>query len=73
MVYAVREYANKTATLPEILAQIMADIELRGLDILTRFPQGDLAFFRKFELAAAINRLRSLNCQKSDKALHSPK
>ncbi|MFB2882139.1 ABC-ATPase domain-containing protein [Floridanema aerugineum] len=73
MVYAVREYANKTATLPEILNQIMADIESRGLDILTRFPQGDLAVFRKFELAAAINRLRSLNCQKSDKALHSPK
>ncbi|MFB2938971.1 ABC-ATPase domain-containing protein [Aerosakkonemataceae cyanobacterium BLCC-F154] len=73
MVYAVRQYANKTATLPEILDRIMADIELRGLDILTRFPQGDLAFFRKFELAAAINRLRSLNCQKSEKALNSPK
>ncbi|MBE9225901.1 ABC-ATPase domain-containing protein [Phormidium sp. LEGE 05292] len=73
MVYAVRQYANKTATLPEILNQIMADIELRGLDILTRFPQGDLAVFRKFELAAAINRLRSLNCVKSDKAIHSPK
>jgi predicted ABC-class ATPase len=69
MVYAVRRYANQTATLPEILDRIMADLELQGLDILTRFPQGDLAIFRKFELAAAINRLRSLNCQKSNQAL----
>jgi len=72
MVYIVRKYVNKSATLPEILTLVMADLESRGLDVLTKFPQGDLAMFRQFELAAAINRLRSLNCLKSDITLHPP-
>lgn len=38
----------------------MNDIHSQGLDILTEFPQGDLALFRRFELAAALNRLRTL-------------
>jgi hypothetical protein len=38
----------------------MTDIQANGLDILTEFPQGDLALFRRFELAAALNRLRTL-------------
>ncbi len=32
----------------------------QGLGALSPSPRGDLAFFRRFELAAAINRLRSL-------------
>ncbi len=28
--------------------------------MITDYPQGDLAVFRRFELAAALNRLRSL-------------
>ncbi|MBD2180020.1 ABC-ATPase domain-containing protein, partial [Planktothrix sp. FACHB-1355] len=61
MVYAVRKYIDGKRTLAEILALVMADIEFQGLDILTPFPQCDLAIFRQFELAAAINRLRSLS------------
>ncbi len=38
----------------------MADIAAEGLDNLTYFPEGDLVMFRRFELAAAINRLRTL-------------
>jgi hypothetical protein len=38
----------------------MQDIQNRGLDILSAYPQGDLVMFRRFELAAALNRLRSL-------------
>jgi uncharacterized protein YlxW (UPF0749 family) len=38
----------------------MADIAEKGLDVITPFPQGDLALFRRFELAAAINRVRTL-------------
>jgi hypothetical protein len=38
----------------------MADIELQGLDILSNLPEGDLVLFRRFELAAALNRLRTL-------------
>ena len=37
-----------------------AGTDHKGLDILTDFTQGDLALFRRFELAAALNRLRTL-------------
>lgn len=60
MVYAKNRYIDGVKTLPEILDKIMADIEEKGLDIISPFPQGDLAMFRRFELAAAINRLRTL-------------
>jgi hypothetical protein len=38
----------------------MADIDRAGLDVLDRRPAGDLARFRRYELAAALNRLRTL-------------
>ena len=60
MVYARRRYIDKHRIMAEILDLVMADIESGGLDILTQFPQCDLAMFRRFELAAAIARLRSL-------------
>ncbi len=60
IVYAKRQYVNGHSTLPEILGCVMADIESQGLDVLTNFPQGDLVRFRRFELAAALNRLRTL-------------
>jgi predicted ABC-class ATPase len=60
MVYAKRRYIDGTQTLPAILDQVMADIAQKGLDVITPFPQGDLALFRRFELAAAINRVRTL-------------
>lgn len=62
MVYAVQKYIDRQHTLAEVLQLVMADIESNGLDILTPFPQCDLASFRQFELAAAFNRLRSLHC-----------
>ena len=60
IVYAKRKYMNNQRTLAEILDSVIEDIAVKGLDILTDFPQGDLALFRRFELAAAINRIRSL-------------
>ncbi|ACK69412.1 conserved hypothetical protein [Gloeothece citriformis PCC 7424] len=60
IVYAKEKYMNNHRTLPEILEEVMADIQEKGLDVLTDFPQVDLALFRRFELAAAINRLRTL-------------
>ncbi|HAC65938.1 MAG TPA: ATPase [Cyanothece sp. UBA12306] len=60
IVYAKNKHLDHDLTLPEILDQVMADITDQGLDVLTEFPQGDLALFRRFELAAALNRLRSL-------------
>jgi len=60
IVYAKRHYMDGQRTLPEILKRVMADIESKGLDILSPLPPGDLVLFRRFELAAALNRLRSL-------------
>jgi predicted ABC-class ATPase len=60
MVYAKEQYMDGQRSLAEILDAVMEDIDSQGLDILTRFPEGDLAMFRRFELAAALNRLRTL-------------
>jgi predicted ABC-class ATPase len=60
MVYAKEKYLDGKHTVAQMLDGTIADIEKGGLDVLTRFPQGDLAEFRRFELAAAINRLRTL-------------
>ena len=38
----------------------MAKIEVEGLSSLSHFPEGDFVYFRRFELAAALNRWRSL-------------
>ncbi|MEG4490969.1 ABC-ATPase domain-containing protein [Microcoleus sp. D3_18_C4] len=61
MVYAKQQYMDGKRTLSEIIDLVMADIEAQGMDILSSFPEGDFAMFRRFELAAAINRLRSLS------------
>lgn len=60
MVYAKEKYMDGKRSLDSVLDLVMADIDRGGLDILTRFPEGDLATFRRFELAAALNRLRTL-------------
>jgi len=46
--------------LPALLDRIEAALDRDGLDALTRGARGDLARFRRFELAAALNRLRSV-------------
>lgn len=60
LVYAKRQSINGRNTLSDILDRVMADIASQGLDVLTFLPQGDLVLFRRFELAAALNRLRTL-------------
>jgi len=49
-----------SSTLREITDKVMEDIERKGLEILSPWSAGDYAMFRKQELAAAINRLRTL-------------
>jgi predicted ABC-class ATPase len=58
--YARQRYMDGRRTLPEILDAVMADIDREGLDALDPRPVGDLARFRRYELAAALNRLRTL-------------
>ncbi|MGJ3252458.1 MAG: ABC-ATPase domain-containing protein [Elainellaceae cyanobacterium] len=53
-------YLGDQYPLQDAINRIIADIDADGLDVLTRYPEGDLAVFRSFELAAALNRLRSL-------------
>ena len=58
--YARRRYIDGRSTLSEILDLVMADIEAKGLDVLEGRRTGELAQFRRHELAAAFNRLRSM-------------
>ncbi|MBE9138654.1 ABC-ATPase domain-containing protein [Nodosilinea sp. LEGE 07088] len=60
IVYAQRYRMTLTTPLPDVIEAVMADIEQYGLDSLTEWPMGDLVSFRGLELAAAINRLRTL-------------
>ncbi len=57
--YAMR-YMDGRRTLREVIDQVMKDIREQGLDVLSVKCRGEMAAFRPFELAAAINRLRSL-------------
>ncbi len=65
MVYSKANYLDGKTNLATVLDLIMEQIATKGLDTITDFPQGDLALFRRFELAAAINRLRSLEMKES--------
>jgi predicted ABC-class ATPase len=58
--YLQQHYINGRHTLAAIIKFVQADLDRAGWDILTAYPQGDLVEFRAFELAAALNRLRSL-------------
>jgi len=67
IIYAEHYYFEKSRSLSEVLDCVMTDIERGGLDVLTeegaqygKRLMGDLASFRRFELAAAINRLRTV-------------
>jgi predicted ABC-class ATPase len=59
-IYYATRYMDGRRRLSEVLGLVMRDIEREGLDILSRTPAGDYAAFRGIELAAAINRLRTL-------------
>ncbi|HEY9619178.1 MAG TPA: ABC-ATPase domain-containing protein [Crinalium sp.] len=59
--YLQRYYLDGLQTLNDVITHVMADVEAGGWDDITAFPQGDLAAFRPLELAAVLNRWRSLN------------
>ncbi|OWZ83608.1 ABC-ATPase domain-containing protein [Natranaerobius trueperi] len=60
--YVYKFYLDSNMTLQQIVDQVISDIDKKGLDVLSGFDghPGDYAGFRPFELAAAINRIRSL-------------
>lgn len=61
--YHAQQYMDGQHTIPEILSILEAKLEKQGLDMISppgRDNSPDLARFRPYELAAALNRLRSL-------------
>lgn len=61
VVLAWKRFMDGETPLPEILDRVMAAVEEEGLDVLGwKEKAGDLAGFRRHELAAALNRLRTL-------------
>ena len=51
---------NCSHSLQNLLDDIMSRVQRHELDALTPYPMGDLSEFRRYELAAVINRLRTL-------------
>ncbi len=60
IVYAQRHYFDGRRSLTEVLSAVMSDIQTYGLDCLDERLTGAFVTFRQLELAAAINRLRTL-------------
>lgn len=61
--YAAKKYCDGKRSLKQIIDLLYRDLETHGLDLVSpnpREPAGDYAWPRKYELAAAINRLRTL-------------
>jgi predicted ABC-class ATPase len=54
---------ERSVDLPEALDAVASSLTERGLDALDDRLVGDLAAFRRFELAATLNRLRSLRVE----------
>ncbi|MBC8211880.1 MAG: ABC-ATPase domain-containing protein [Gammaproteobacteria bacterium] len=59
MLYA-RRYMQTGTSLPQVIDQVMSDIQDHGLDILSEQLSAHLAEFRSFELAFTLNRLPCL-------------
>lgn len=59
ILYARERYMDGRLSIREILDAVDDDLAAEGLAALSRRPVGDHAAFRRLELAAALNRLRS--------------
>jgi predicted ABC-class ATPase len=62
--YAVK-YMDGKKSLAAVVDAVMVDVKTKGLDVLSPRPVGDFAGFRGLELAAAVNRLRTLRIKHS--------
>ena len=63
-IYHATKHMDGKRTLGHIIEAVLKDIEEKGLDILNPRPVGNFASFRGLELAAAMNRLRTLRVKK---------
>ena len=60
LVYARENYMYGERCLREIVWLVDQDFAEKGLDVLSKYPSGQYALPRGLEIAAALNRLRSL-------------
>lgn len=67
IVYAQHYYFDGQRSLISVLEAVMADIETHGLDCLSDRLTGEFVGFRALELAAALNRLRTLKTANDQK------
>ncbi|MBU0992796.1 MAG: ABC-ATPase domain-containing protein [Proteobacteria bacterium] len=65
-IHLAMSYMDGEKTMREIVDTVIQSIEDRGMDILTPYITGDLAGFRKIELASAINRMRRLHIRQKN-------
>ncbi|MCO5060810.1 MAG: ABC-ATPase domain-containing protein [Kiritimatiellae bacterium] len=63
--YAKNRYLNEGRPIREVLDLIDRDLSTEGLECLTRDLRGDLARPRRYEIAAALNRLASLRISRA--------
>lgn len=66
ILYYSRHYAGQGYTLREGLEHLFAEIQQHGLDLLSPRKLGNYTMPRIFEVAAAINRMRTLKCMQRD-------
>ncbi|MBS3809116.1 MAG: ABC-ATPase domain-containing protein [Desulfobacterales bacterium] len=59
-VYYATRYMNDGLPLREVAEKVIADVEKNGLDVLVPNITGDLARIRRVDIAAAVNRIRTL-------------
>lgn len=60
-IHYATKYMDGKRILKEVIDLVLEDIHGKGLDVLSSYPAGNYAAFRGLELAAAINRLRTLH------------
>ncbi|NPV80499.1 MAG: ABC-ATPase domain-containing protein [Firmicutes bacterium] len=58
--YLGRKLVNGRSTIPELISRLWAVLEREGLDAVAPYVRGDYCMARPLEVAAALNRLRTL-------------
>ena len=69
LIYGRVRYINGQRSLGEIVELIQRDIAEEGLDVLSKHRLGHYALPRKLEIAAVLNRLRSLKVKSNPNSL----
>lgn len=67
--YIYKNYINDAYTLKELVSKVLEDIEEKGLEVLSPFSghPGEYSLPRPQEIAAAINRMRSLEVKQKER------